>query len=168
MLKVDKLCALRFITVIKSYDCNSSYYEREGSSFITSELGGYEWSVFSRNNSCKSYKIHDLASSGFRVQPGVHKILRKLNFLVRISYLLPTCHEKFIEELSAKSFLFFQIKIEHEALRESRSVSATAVVILKLILYSKVALLPRPLLISDESFLWPTSLPFPRCGWALN
>ena len=40
--KVDKLCALRFITVIKAYDWNSSYYQREGSSFITSELGGFK------------------------------------------------------------------------------------------------------------------------------
>ena len=34
----SKLCALRFITEIKDYDCNSSYYKHEGLSFITSEL----------------------------------------------------------------------------------------------------------------------------------
>ena len=38
MLKVDKLCALRFIIVIKAYDCNSSHFKREGSSFITSDV----------------------------------------------------------------------------------------------------------------------------------
>ena len=72
MLKVDKLCDLRFITVIKAYDCNSSYYKREGSLFITSELGDFELSVLPRTNSCKSCKIHDLAS-GFLAQPGVQK-----------------------------------------------------------------------------------------------
>ena len=33
----------------------------------------------------------------------ITKFLRKLNFSVRISSLLPTCQEKLIEELSAKS-----------------------------------------------------------------
>ena len=42
VLKVGKLYALRFITVIKAYDCNSLHYKREGSSFTTSELGGFE------------------------------------------------------------------------------------------------------------------------------
>ena len=42
VLKVDKLCDLRFITVIKAYDCNSSYYKHKGSLFITSELGDFE------------------------------------------------------------------------------------------------------------------------------
>ena len=42
VLKVDKLCALRFITVIKANDCNTSHYKRKGSLFITSELGGFE------------------------------------------------------------------------------------------------------------------------------
>ena len=73
MLKVDKLCDLRFITVIKAYDCNSPYYKREGSLFITSELGDFECSGLYRTNSCKSCKIHDLAS-GFLAQPGVQKI----------------------------------------------------------------------------------------------
>ena len=41
-LKVDKVCALRFITVIKTYDCNSSSFKREGSSFITGGLVGFE------------------------------------------------------------------------------------------------------------------------------
>ena len=34
-----------------------------------------------------------------------YKIISKLYFSVRISYLLPTCHEKLMEELTAKSIL---------------------------------------------------------------
>ena len=48
------------------------YYKREGSLFITSELGDFECSGLYRTNSCKSCKIHDLAG-GFRAQPGVQK-----------------------------------------------------------------------------------------------
>ena len=44
---------------------------------------------------------------GFEHSPGFeslkHKILRKLKFSIRISYLLPTFQEKLKEELSAKS-----------------------------------------------------------------
>ena len=61
VLKLDKLCALRFITVIKAYDCNLSYYKREGSSCL------------SNTNSCKSCKIHNF-DSGFRAQPEVRKV----------------------------------------------------------------------------------------------
>ena len=43
--QVDKLCALRFNIAIKAYDCNSPYYEREGSSFIIST---FECFVLSR------------------------------------------------------------------------------------------------------------------------
>ena len=35
-----------------------------------------------------------------------HKILRKLNFSIRISYLLPTCQEKLMDELPAKICCF--------------------------------------------------------------
>ena len=73
MLKVDKLCALKFITEIKAYDCDSSYYKREGSSFITNNLGGFKLSLFSKTNSGKSCKIHDIVN-GFRAQPGVIKV----------------------------------------------------------------------------------------------
>ena len=72
VLKVDKLCDLTFITVIKAYDCNSSYYKREGSLFITSDLGDFELSVLPKTNSCKSCKIHDLAV-GFEHSPGSKK-----------------------------------------------------------------------------------------------
>ena len=48
------------------------YYKREGSLFITSELGDFACSGLYRTNSCKSCKIHDLAS-GFLAQPGVQK-----------------------------------------------------------------------------------------------
>ena len=66
---------------------------------MTSELRGFERSVFSRTGSCKSCKIHDLAS-GFRAYPGVQKVrIKKVNFSVHISYLLPTCQEKLMEEL---------------------------------------------------------------------
>ena len=50
-----------------------NYYKREGSSFTTSELGGFESPVLSRTNSCKSCKINDLAS-GFRATPNVQKV----------------------------------------------------------------------------------------------
>ena len=50
-----------------------SYYKREGSLFITSELGDFELSVLRRTNSCKSCKIHDLAS-GFQALPRVQKV----------------------------------------------------------------------------------------------
>ena len=42
-----------------------------------------------------------------------HKILRKLNLSVRISYLLATCQEKLIEKLSAKSISL--IKMEYDS-----------------------------------------------------
>ena len=61
VVKVDKLCSLRFITLIKVYDCNSSDYYDKGSSFITSEGRGFERSVVFRTKSCKSCKIRDLA-----------------------------------------------------------------------------------------------------------
>ena len=38
-----------------------------------------------------------------------HKILRKLNFSVRISYLLPTCQEKLMDELPAKSVVSIRL-----------------------------------------------------------
>ena len=61
-------------------------------------------SVFARTNSCK---IYDLTSGCASHSPGCkssnHKILRKLNFSELISYLLPTCQEKSMVEVSAKS-----------------------------------------------------------------
>ena len=41
--------------------------------FITSELGDFELSVLPRTNSCKSCKIHNLASE-FRTQPRVQNV----------------------------------------------------------------------------------------------
>ena len=72
-----------------------------------------------KTNSCKSCKIQDLASEFRGAKNSNHKILRKLNSSVRISYLLPTSQEKLMGELSAKSI--FEIKIELEVLRDSRS-----------------------------------------------
>ena len=56
------LCALSFNTVITGYDCKLSCYKREESSFVTSQFGGFEWSVFSRINGYNSCNIHDLAT----------------------------------------------------------------------------------------------------------
>ena len=89
MLKVDKLCDLKFITVIKAYDCNSSYYKREGTLFITSELGDFECSGLYRTNSYKSCKIHGLAS-GFLAQQGVQKF---------VTYLLREVDGRVISEM---------------------------------------------------------------------
>ena len=60
---------------------------------MTSELGGFEWSVFSRANSCKSSKIHDLGV-GFEHRPGCEKFesqnLMKIKFL-RSYFIFVTC-----------------------------------------------------------------------------
>ena len=105
VLKVDKLCTLKFVIVIAI---------RAGSSFITSELGGFELSVFSRTNSCKFLQnlrsCQWVWSTAQGTNSSNHKILRKLNFSVRISYLLPTSHERLIEALSEK--YNFSIKIK--------------------------------------------------------
>ena len=83
VLKLDKLCALRFITVINAYDCNLSYHKREGSSCL------------SNTNSCKSCKIHNV-DSGFRAQPEVRKYesqnfreIKMSPFVFRIVTYLP-------------------------------------------------------------------------------
>ena len=71
----------------------------EGSLFITSELGGFEYSVFSRTKSCKSCKIQDFAS-GFRAQPGCEK-LESQNFkkikLLHPYFISATCLPREVE-----------------------------------------------------------------------
>ena len=124
MLKVDQFCALRFITVIKAYDCNSSNSKREGPWFLTSQLGGFEWSVVSKTNlyCCKSCKFHDLAS-GFRAQPGSKKFesqnLKKIkvsrSYFIFVTYLpLKLIGE--IEGLTLhQGFQFFWLALPSEA-----------------------------------------------------
>ena len=83
------------VTGIKPYDFNSTYYTREGSSFITNywilKEVCFELSVFSRTNSCKSV--------GFQHRPGCEKfeseILRKLN----ICYILVKRNGNVISEI---------------------------------------------------------------------
>ena len=55
---------------------------------MTSELGGFEWSVFSRANSCKFSKIHDLGS-GFRAQAGLRKV--RITKFLRSYFIFVTC-----------------------------------------------------------------------------
>ena len=66
------------------------------SSFITSEFIDFEWTVFFGSNRCKCCKIHDLA---FGFSPECEKVESE-NFPVGFSYLLPTCQDILVEDLS--------------------------------------------------------------------
>ena len=113
MLKVDKLCSLRFIIVIIAFDCNSSYYEHEGSSLITSKLRGFECSVFSSTNTCKSCKIHNLASR-FRAQPGVRKVRitkLKINKFLRSYFIFVTYLPREVNERVTSEIYFLDTKL---------------------------------------------------------
>ena len=73
----------------KAHDCNSSYYKREGSSFLTSELGSF-YDLYSPELTVASLgkkKNHYLAS-GFRAQFGVRKA-RITKFIVNIRTVNP-------------------------------------------------------------------------------
>ena len=86
VVKVDKLCALRFLIVVKDYNCKSSYYKREGSSFITSELGVFEWSVFSdREETVASFAKFTISPVRFKHSSRCEKFesqnFKKIKFL---------------------------------------------------------------------------------------
>ena len=50
-----------------------------------------------------SQSSHWVSSTSLSANSSNQKILRKLNFSVRISYLLPTCQENLREDIPAKS-----------------------------------------------------------------
>ena len=93
VLRVDKLCAFRFITILKAYDCNSSYYKREVSSLIASEFGVEVMNnLYSPDLTAASLAKFTMSPVGFERSLGCessnHKLSRKLNFSVHICYLL--------------------------------------------------------------------------------
>ena len=94
MLKVDKLCALRFIRVIKAYDSNSSHYEREVSSFFTSNYEVLN-DLYSPELTAACLAKFTISSVGFEHSPGCEKFesqnFRKmkllLSYFILVTYL---------------------------------------------------------------------------------
>ena len=104
MLKVDKLCALRFITlIIKLMIAIHHIINVKGHRLELANWAALN-DLYSPELTAAKFTISPM---GFEHSPGCEKFesqnLRKLNFSVLISHLLPTCQEKLMEELSEKS-----------------------------------------------------------------
>ena len=106
MLEVDKLCALRFITLINACDCNSSNYKREGSSFITSELRDF-YHLYSPELIAASLVKFTISQLGFEQSPGCEKFesqnFKKIKFLhlcfIFVTYLQRKVDGRVISEI---------------------------------------------------------------------
>ena len=100
-VQVDKLCATRYITVIKACDRNSSYYYHEGSSFTTSDLGCLNALT------AASHAKFTIAPLGLQYYNPVCEKFESENEIKKSSYLIsflsPSYQEKSMEEFSAKS-----------------------------------------------------------------